>query len=142
RLLAEWWPDGSPTSQGLPVGPVASNLLAEALLVEVDDYLSARGRTFVRYVDDFRIFCNSEADATEALHELGEHLLLEERLSLNPRKTTVLTTARLAKSLQSPHAQLRTKRERFIADVQKGDPYAAVTWSNLDARSRRWVTGL
>ena len=39
-------------SYGIPVGPYASRLLAEALLIDVDASLESRGIDFVRWVDD------------------------------------------------------------------------------------------
>jgi len=48
-------------SRGLPVGPIPSIVLAEALLTDVDNFLLRRGASHVRYVDDFRIFCGSRA---------------------------------------------------------------------------------
>jgi hypothetical protein len=46
-------------SQGLPVGPLASIVLAEACLTDVDNFLRRLDIEHVRYVDDFRIFCKS-----------------------------------------------------------------------------------
>ena len=50
----------SKQSQGLPVGPLGSNVLAEASLIDVDNFLLRQGSPHVRYVDDFRIFCRSQ----------------------------------------------------------------------------------
>ena len=44
------------TSYGIPVGPPASRPLAEAVLIDVDSALKARGVDFVRFVDDYVIF--------------------------------------------------------------------------------------
>jgi hypothetical protein len=74
-------------SRGLPVGPSASIVLAEASLDDVDKFLMSRGRTFTRYVDDFRIFCVSDREAMEAIHGLWEYLHTAHRLVLTPSKT-------------------------------------------------------
>ena len=47
-------------SQGIPVGPFASILLAEACLIDVDNFLMRNGFIFTRYVDDFHIYCHSK----------------------------------------------------------------------------------
>ena len=78
------------TSRGLPVGPRAAIILAEALLTDVDSFLLNRGVSFVRYVDDFRIFCKTNREATNVLHDLTEYLYTSHRLSLQSAKTTVL----------------------------------------------------
>src|ERR1017187_7485629 len=74
-------------SRGLPVGPSASIVLAEATLDDVDKFLMSRGLTYTRYVDDFRVFCQSEHEAIEADHALWEYLHTAHRLVLTPSKT-------------------------------------------------------
>ena len=46
-------------SQGLPVGLLEFIVLAEACLIDVDNFLLRQDVPFTRYVDDFRIFCTS-----------------------------------------------------------------------------------
>lgn len=77
-------------SRGIPVGPSASILLAEACLSDVDSKLIRQGYTHSRYVDDFRIFCKSVVEAEKALHDLSEYLYTAHRLSLQAHKTTIL----------------------------------------------------
>jgi hypothetical protein len=79
-------------SRGLPVGPSASILLAEACLADVDNFLMRRGYEHTRYVDDFRIFCRSEEQAISALHDLSEYLYTAHRLSLQGGKTAFFLT--------------------------------------------------
>jgi hypothetical protein len=78
-------------SRGLPVGPSASIVLAEASLDDVDKFLMSRGLTYTRYVDDFRIFCVSEREAIEAIHGLWGYLHTAHRLVLTPSKTKLYT---------------------------------------------------
>lgn len=77
-------------SRGLPVGPSASIILAEACLDDVDQRLRNVGLVHTRYVDDFRVFCKSEAEAHQALHELTRYLFTAHRLSLQAHKTRVV----------------------------------------------------
>ena len=56
-------------SQGLPVGPFASIVLAEACLIDVDNFLLRQNALYTRYVDDFRIFCTSRKQAIELKHD-------------------------------------------------------------------------
>lgn len=77
-------------SRGIPVGPSASILLAEACLSDVDLKLVRGGYVHSRYVDDFRIFCNSQTQAEKALHDLSDYLYTAHRLSLQSHKTKII----------------------------------------------------
>lgn len=81
-------------SRGLPVGPASSIVLAEAALDDVDKFLLSRRLEYVRYVDDFRIFCKSEQAAIEAAHDLTHYLYTVHRLALVSSKTVLFTTER------------------------------------------------
>ena len=84
-ILLQWKPQWR---QGFPVGPVASHLLAEAALIDVDAGLVRDGIDFVRYVDDYRFFAEDMASARFAISRLAEHLRAE-NLVLNQAKTSV-----------------------------------------------------
>ncbi len=55
---------------GLPVGPAASAVLAEAVLVAGDQALDAAGALYVRWVDDVAVFATERGTGTAALTEL------------------------------------------------------------------------
>lgn len=50
-------------SYGIPVGPAASSLLAEIALKDIDQLLLSEGAVYVRFTDDFRIFCKTKREA-------------------------------------------------------------------------------
>jgi hypothetical protein len=84
-ILSEWagqWP------AGLPVGPTASYVLAEAALLNVDRRLEGEGVDFVRYVDDYVLFAPGMATAQRGLESLVASLAAE-GLSLNGAKTSI-----------------------------------------------------
>lgn len=56
ELLLFW---SKKDSYGIPVGNTASRILAEAALIDIDNYLVSEGVRFVRYVDDYRLFAPS-----------------------------------------------------------------------------------
>lgn len=56
----------SVTSHGIPQGPLASDFLAEAFFIPIDLELAKRNITYVRYVDDIRLFGRSENEARKA----------------------------------------------------------------------------
>lgn len=79
---------GDRRSFGIPVGSDASRVLAEAILLNVDRKMIDAGITFVRYVDDYRIFADSKAKALSYVADLTT-LLAEEGLTLNSKKTDI-----------------------------------------------------
>jgi Reverse transcriptase (RNA-dependent DNA polymerase) len=68
RLLLELADEGV---RGLPIGPAASAVLANAVLSAGDDALERRGSAFLRWVDDWWIALPSPEEAAGALHVLG-----------------------------------------------------------------------
>lgn len=87
REMLLFWA-GDRRSFGIPVGSDASRILSEAVLLNVDKKLIEQGVVFVRYVDDFRIFADTRAEALKAIEVLTT-LLADEGLSLNSRKTDI-----------------------------------------------------
>ncbi len=77
-------------TNGIPVGPDTSLLIAEMLLSQVDQKLVRRKLDGIRYIDDYELVFDSERDAMAALAKL-EEFLLEFELHLNPSKTRVLS---------------------------------------------------
>lgn len=94
-------------SYGIPVGPYASRLLAEAVLIDVDAYLHSNGVDFVRWVDDYNIFCRTEYETQSTLFELGEWLYSQHGLKFQSAKTRILPKKRFVKEvLTSPDDNL------------------------------------
>jgi Reverse transcriptase (RNA-dependent DNA polymerase) len=84
-------------SRGVPVGPTASILFAEASLIDVDDFLLRRGFPFTRFVDDFRIFCKSSAEALKMQHDLVDYIYTSHRLILEPWKSRIISVREFRK---------------------------------------------
>lgn len=99
-------------SYGLPVGGAASRVIAEGVLIDVDTMLRRQGLKFTRFVDDFRIFVDSPAEAHAALCRLAEHLMLTEGLSLNAAKTRILTASAAKAEIDDSFSEIFTKEER------------------------------
>lgn len=75
-------------SYGLPVGSNASRILAEASLIEVDNFLISKKINFCRFVDDYRIFAKDAYTAHSHLATLV-HCLSREGIFLNIQKTKI-----------------------------------------------------
>lgn len=89
-------------SQGIPVGPAASVVLAEAVMTDVDQLLATRGLKHARYVDDMRVFANSRQELEVALEELAHHLFDAQRLQLSPSKTSICSGEEFLLGLSFP----------------------------------------
>ena len=125
----ETWAEG--TSYGIPVGPHFTNVLAEATLHEVDSYLLSHGVAYIRFIDDFYFFGNTESECLRSLYLLGSRLQDTQGLSLNSAKTRVWQGSSLKKRLDlddRPDAKLR---KEIIEKVFGGDPYAHVKFDQL-----------
>src|ERR1035437_5190874 len=78
------------TSRGIPVGPAASIVFAEAVMIDLDRKVLATTRDYVRWVDDFRIFFRTHADARQFLHQFTEYIHDNHRLVLSGEKTRII----------------------------------------------------
>ena len=73
---------------GIPQGPAASFFYANVFLTDLDYEISQRGYTYYRYMDDIRIYEESEEELTEALVMI-DNFLKGRALSLNTKKTSI-----------------------------------------------------
>ncbi len=89
--LIQYANDGK--TNGIPVGPVLSDLISEIILTNIDRNVSIRLKDIdfigTRFKDDYRILCNSESDAKKILKFLAEELI-SFNLLINETKTTIL----------------------------------------------------
>lgn len=75
-------------SYGLPVGSNASRILAEAALIEIDNFLISRNIDFCRFVDDYRFFAK-DAATVHLNVSLFVDRLSKEGLFINAMKTNI-----------------------------------------------------
>ena len=75
-------------THGLLIGPHASNLLAETILVAVDSKLVQMGWKYVRHIDDYACYVRSRDEAEQFVRSLAAELRKFD-LSLNHKKTVI-----------------------------------------------------
>jgi len=81
-------------TNGLLIGPHASNILSEIILTQIDLDLQELGHSrFVRHVDDFKFYAHTFQEAETFIKDLGLCLRGYE-LSLNEKKTQILPLPR------------------------------------------------
>ena len=102
-------------SYGIPVGPYASRILGEATLIDVDAHLQSSGVDYVRWVDDYNIFCRSEYLSQSTLFDLGEWLFSNHGLTLQASKTKILPVSRYLSDVVSTPDDALTDRDRVIS---------------------------
>ncbi len=125
-------------SRGVPVGPHAIHLIAEATLIPVDRSLQSLGLTFLRFADDILIFCADNTQAKSAVGKLALILDKQQRLTLQRHKTCVYAPA----SFQAHCAAMIEDRPisadeealvKLIRKYSSGNPYQAVRYSQITA---------
>jgi hypothetical protein len=72
---------------GIPQGPAASFFFANVFLTDLDKLIKKDGYTYYRYMDDIRIYEETEEKLTEALVMI-DSFLKSRALSLNAKKTS------------------------------------------------------
>lgn len=114
--LLRQWSDG--TSYGIPVGPQICHLLADITITDIDLSLLSEGVQYVRYVDDFRIFCTSEREAYIALNLLASRLDSIHGLTLQQTKTSIVPVDRfLSKQAVDPKDTEQSRLNERIREV-------------------------
>jgi hypothetical protein len=108
-------------SQGVPVGPFASILLAELIMADIDKRVLLSTDAFTRYVDDFNIFFDTKAAAYSFLHDLTHYLYSQHRLVLSPEKTKVIGSEDFRRTyLQNDEAEETNRLRGMLAALRTG----------------------
>ncbi|MCT7963326.1 RNA-directed DNA polymerase [Laspinema sp. D1] len=123
-------------SRGIPVGPHAAHLLAEASLIPVDNSLVLKKIEYIRFVDDFVIFAKSENEARSSLYKLAEILDAQQRLVLNKQKTKILSREQFKLYCQNmiedrPINDLEDQLLKIVNKYSRGNPYCPVLISQI-----------
>jgi hypothetical protein len=86
-------------TNGLLIGPHASNIISEIILTRIDDDLLQKGyKKLKRHIDDYEFNADSYDEAEQFLHDLGL-LLRDYELTVNERKTCIHSLPRPSSEL-------------------------------------------
>ena len=109
-------------SQGVPVGPAASIIMSEAVLVDIDEYIANFGVEHTRYVDDIRIFSDSREELEKVLEKLTLYLHENHRLTLASDKTYVEETEKYVEGVL--HNQYEMEKVEIFETLEIFNPYS------------------
>ncbi|MGB0454822.1 MAG: RNA-directed DNA polymerase [Bacteriovoracaceae bacterium] len=102
-------------SRGIPIGPHATHMLAEASLIEFDEALKSKGMEHKRFVDDFIVFCTDDMDVRLKLQQIATTVDKQQKLTLNQSKTHSLTLEEFEKiATENQDGQPKTKEEEEL----------------------------
>jgi len=132
-------------SRGIPIGPHAMHLIAEAALIPIDNSLRAQGYDFIRYADDIIIFCSSEHACKMALGALASVLDKQQRLMLQRHKTKIFQSADFTKFCEDmiedrPISEDEDKILKLISKYSDGDKYKTVSYNVIELSDWESIT--
>lgn len=147
-------------TNGLIVGPHASNVISEIILTRVDDTMMQKGyKNFGRYIDDYTFYAKTHQEAEGFIRQLGM-TLREYELTLNAGKTEVLSLPRPSEedwvrelnTFQFPlEGEIRFSRVSLLLDLalklaHSNETYAVLNYAiqmvpdRLNERAKRLFT--
>ena len=116
-------------SYGIPIGPPASRLFGEAVLIDVDSSLLSFDVDFARFTDDFVIFGQTPEDAEYGIRVLGETLFMNHGLTLQTAKTRILKGADYVDRYLTTHTKKEEERRKLL-DID-GEYDEAVSYEEM-----------
>jgi hypothetical protein len=125
RCLQRW---ATPNGKGIPQGFSGSDILSKLYMNVIDRRMVEEGYSYIRYVDDIRVFCKTKNAAKRALSDLI-YLLAKKGLALHSGKTKILE-AEAARKDYSGTIPLIDAINKRLAEEMHLDPY--VNWVELE----------
>lgn len=123
-------------SRGVPIGPHAVHLVAEATLIPIDNSMKANGLQFLRYADDIVVFCNSKKTAQSTLSLIASILDKQQRLMLQRHKTKVYSPSDFQALCTDmiEDRPINENEDRLLQIIRKytgGNPYASISYNDV-----------
>lgn len=123
-------------SRGVPIGPHAIHLIAEATLIPIDNSMKVNGLQFLRYADDIIVFCKSNKAAQAALSSIATILDKQQRLMLQRHKTKVYSSsdfqALCAEMIED--RPINADEDQLLQIIRKytgGNPYVSISYNDV-----------
>ena len=144
HMLSSW---NEHYSYGIPVGCMASRLIAEVAIDDVDRSLLSRGTKYTRFSDDFRIFCQTKREAYAELAFLANVLFENHGLTLQQHKTRIITkeqykTSYLSSEREQEMSTLSNAFKKLAAELELDTVYDQINWDDLTPAQRSMLSEL
>jgi hypothetical protein len=144
QLLGLW---AGSYSYGIPVGSAASRLIAETTIADIDQLLLSEGARYVRFSDDFRFFCGSEAEAYRFLALIARVLIENHGLTLQQSKTRIVPIDRFREIYLREHQarEVETLSNQFytlLGRIGIKDIYETINYNNLSPSDKALIDQL
>jgi hypothetical protein len=134
-------------SYGIPVGNNPSRVLAELVIDDVDRTLFAENVIFTRFVDDYRIFCNSKQEAYQCLARLANILYEMHGLTLQSQKTKILSSDDFINEILETEEIKEIKAlaggfDTIIDALGLSNPYEVINYDAMPPSIKKEIDGL
>ena len=145
NLIKSW---NQSVSYGIPVGNIPSRLLAELVIDDVDRILLSEGINFTRFVDDYRIFCDSREEAYKNLSKLANALYdTQHGLTLQAQKTKILSSDDFIRDILETKEKkeidsLASKFRDILEDLGLDNPYESFDIDDLSPEEKERIKRL
>lgn len=134
-------------SRGIPVGSHSTHLIAELVMVEIDNSMILKSFDFCRYVDDIVVFCQTEEEATIIIYKMADLLDKQQRLILQKQKTKIYSDMEVFNNHCNDMIQDQpiNSQEKEILKIikRKGlgrNPYEHINIQDLDDNDLKYFT--
>lgn len=123
-------------SRGVPIGPHAIHLIAEATLIPIDNSMNANGLQFLRYVDDIIVFCDSDKASKSALSLIASIIDKQQRLMLQRHKTRFYAPEEFQAlcTTMIEDRPIDKNEDRLLGIIRKytgGNPYKSISYNSV-----------
>ena len=114
HLLREW---NNGDSHGIPQGFWSSDYLGNVYLHQVDVAMVMKKHTYLRYVDDMVLFCNSISEARKLLLEISKEIR-NLGLGLQAAKTDIIPVQRYQQHITPACDRIKQAAEKISSSVK------------------------
>lgn len=127
--LGRW---AAPRDKGIPQGYTASDILAKLYMDPIDRGMASAGYSYLRYVDDIRVFCKSMLEAKRALIHLND-LIRNRGLNLQSAKTMILSVEEARSEIDGVDPIIRAIGQQMAMELSEVSSFATYgTLKDLD----------
>jgi len=134
-------------SRGIPVGSHATHLIAELVMIAIDESMLLKGFNYCRYVDDIIIFCETSEESTIIINKMAELLDKQQRLTLQNQKTKIHSDMTIFNNHCNNMIQdqpINNQEKEILKIIKKKglgkNPYERINIQDLEEKDLKYFT--